>query len=110
MSGLSDITPEELRAMLRDHAAAIAPGEILAVMVPPTWAPDDVRDLSSSLGAAAAEHGIPVLVFPGDAFGVIAPAGDSAGQSPAEIEEGVQRAAALGANLVAKREQDDPQG
>ena len=70
MSGLKDISDDELRAMLRQHAVVIAPGEVLVVMVPHWWAPEDVIGLNERLSYAASEYGFPVLVAPGNAVGV----------------------------------------
>lgn len=84
LNGLSDISPEQLREMLRDHAVVIAPGEALVVMVPPSWPPHDVRDLQDALRAACfdPDMGIrfPVLVVPGNAIAVAAMPPDPFGE------------------------------
>jgi hypothetical protein len=67
---VSDITPGELRAMLRDHALVISPGEVLIVTVPPVWRPQDVRDINDALKLAGYELGIRLLVVPGTAVTV----------------------------------------
>jgi hypothetical protein len=70
VSDMEDIAPAELRAMLREHALIVGPGETLVVTVPPDWSPQTVRDLNDALGAVSFDMGFQTLVTPGTAVTV----------------------------------------
>lgn len=75
MTSPGSLTPGELRVLLREHTAVLAPGEVLVVMVPPTWTPREVGELQTALRAVCGDPEwlgarLPVLVVPGTAIGV----------------------------------------
>jgi hypothetical protein len=53
MSGLEDLTPGEIRELLRQCALIVAPGETLIIMVSDHFTPRQVRELNDSLNAIA---------------------------------------------------------
>jgi hypothetical protein len=54
MSGIGDLSPGELRELLRQATLLAAPGELLVVMVP-GFTPWQVRELSDALNAVCAD-------------------------------------------------------
>jgi hypothetical protein len=70
MAGGLSLDAAELRFLLREHSLVLGPGEVLVVMVPPSWSPSWCRELSDALNAVMYEHGVPVIVTPGTAVAV----------------------------------------
>jgi len=74
VSKVAQLSPGQLRAMLREHAVVVGPDEVLVVMVPPDWSPQDVRDLGDGLRACCQDpelgNGMKILVIPGTALAV----------------------------------------
>ncbi len=72
MNDRDEVTPGELRALAREHALIVAPGEVLVIEVPPDWAPRIIRELQDALWAYCGhlEADIKVLVVPGTAVTV----------------------------------------
>jgi hypothetical protein len=72
MSGLDDITPAELRDMLRQHALVIGPGEVLVVTLGDSFTPLQCREIYDALSAVSWDLGFRVIVTPGCAVTVAA--------------------------------------
>ena len=49
MSDSDAVTPGELRALARQYALILEPGELLVITVPPSWPPEQVRELNDAL-------------------------------------------------------------
>lgn len=75
---MEDITPADLRALLRDHALVIGPGEVLVVMLGDRFTPLQCREISDALTAVSYDLGFRVLVTPGSAV-TVAPVPDVEG-------------------------------
>ena len=50
-----NLTPGELRELLRDHALIVAPGELLVVMTGDHLTPWQIRELSDALNAVCSD-------------------------------------------------------
>lgn len=80
-TGPRALNPDEARALLRECATVVAPGETLVIRVPATWYPDQVQYYQEYLSARA-----------GGAFSVVVALGDDiavARPDPAELEKAV---------------------
>lgn len=71
-------SPAEVRALLRECATIVGPGEALVIRVPYGTPREEARSYQDALDAAGEAWGIRATVVPAEGFSVIPEAGDEA--------------------------------